>query len=68
MDNQNYKVDVHVNDDKDLHYGDFALGVAVGTTLIPAIYGLYTWARKRIESHREKKQKEAMENEEAYGL
>ena len=61
MDNNGYNIDVHVND-KHMHYGDFAIGVACGATLIPAIYGVYTKVRKLIEIYRA--EKNAKENEE----
>ena len=40
MNNDNMKIDIQVNDH--MNHKDFFLGVAVGTAIIPALYGIYS--------------------------
>lgn len=58
MENKDYIVDIRYEDDNKLHYGDFALGVAVGTLIIPAVYGIYSRVKKLIADTKARKEDE----------
>lgn len=61
MDNKDYRVDVHYEDTNKVHYGDVALGTAVGILIIPAIYGIYSKIKKINADVKARKAKELEE-------
>ena len=61
MENKDYRVDIHYEDNNRLRYGDFALGVGVGCLIIPSIYGIYSRVKKLTADAKARKNKEANE-------